>query len=238
MAPIVFLLGFADLIALAVAYTTGCAVSLFSGGGLHFVVALAATVLTLLVHCLVLLYFLGTGKSLQEAVDAHRLDPSILAWTREAKRLVFPLLGAATLTTVATAIVGGGADTGRVPPLVHGALGTLAVVLNLWAFYRQIIVMGRNSVVIAEVKKQIVVEDIFDVLDAAPTAEDELPPAYVTGRNLVFVGVNAWVPYVYMVIVMRMTGISAVPFAVFSVAALVAGAIQMARHWPRSSRRA
>lgn len=226
MAPILFLLAFADFVALGSAYTSG----LFLAHGTHFVVALGATVLTLLVHCLVLLYFMGTGKSLQEAVDAHKLDPEIITWTRTAKRRVFPLLGAAAVTTVATAIVGGGVDTGKVPALVHGALGTLAVVLNVWAFYRQILVIGENSVIIGDVKKKIVVEDIFDVLDQSPTAEDELPPAYAMGRNLVFLGLNTWVPYFYMVVVMRMSGVSPLPFAVLSVGAILVGTLKMVRH--------
>jgi len=226
------------VLALGTAWTTGCAAAWWPAPhGTHFLLALAATVITLLVHSLVLLYFLGTGKSLQEAVDAHRLDPEILTWTHTAKRRVFPLLGLAALTTVATAILGGAADTGRVPPLVHGVLGTLALVLNVWAFGRQIVVIGQNSIVIGDVKKKLVVEDIFDVLDTAPTAEDEMPAAYVTGRNVLFLGLNAWLPYIYMVVVMRMPGISALPFAVFSALAIVGGAIQMLRHRPQPARR-
>lgn len=237
MAPILFLLAAVDVIALGVACTTGLAVSCFSANpGPHFVFALIATVITLLVHSLVMLYILGTSRSLQEAVDAHGLDPEILVWTRTAKQRVMPLLGAAALTTVAAAIVGGGVDTGRVPPLVHGGLSALAVVLNVWAFGRQILVIGQNSIVIADVKKKIAVDDIFDVIEEAPCAEDGLPPAYVTGRNLVFIGVNIWAPWIYMVLVMRMRGIPTLPFAVVSVAAIAAGAVQTWRHWPAPRR--
>lgn len=230
MAPILFLLAALDFVALGVAVASGLAAS----HGLHFVLALIATIITLLVHTLVMLYILGTAKSLQEAVDAHHLDTKILVWTRTAKLRVMPLLGAAALTTVATAIVGGATDTGRVPPFVHGLMGVLTLVLNVWAFYRQLIVIGENTLVINEVKKKIAVDDIFDVIDDAPTNEDELPPAYVTGRNVVFVGVNTWVPWVYMVLVMRLQGIPTAPFALFSIATLIAGAIQMWRHWPQS----
>lgn len=231
MAPILFLLAALDFIALGVAVASGLA----AGHGLHFVLALVATIITLLVHTLVMLYILGTAKSLQEAVDAHRLDVKILLWTRTAKVRVLPLLGAAALTTVITAIVGGATDTGRVPPFVHGMLGILTLVLNVWAFYRELLVIGENTLVINEVKKKIAVDDIFDVIDEAPTNEDELPAPYVTGRNLVFVGLNTWVPWFYLVVVMRMQGIPTLPFAIFSVATTLAGAVQMYRHWPRSS---
>ena len=234
MAPIVFLLAAVDFIALGVASTTGFALSWFPGShGLHFLIALVATVITLLVHTLVMLYMLGTAKSLQEAVDAHGLDPSILAWTRTAKARVMPLLGAAALTTVATAIVGGGVDTGRVPPIVHGVLGVLTVVLNVWAFYRQILVIGQNTIVINDVKKKIAVDDIFDVIEEAPTGDEELAPEYVRGRNLVFIGVNTWVPWIYLVIVMRVQGVPTLPFAVFSIGTIVAGSIRMWRSGAR-----
>lgn len=235
MAPILFLLALVDLLALLAAAATGFAVSWVPGWtGAHFLLALGATVITLLAHCLTLLYLLGTGKSLQEAVDAHHLDPEILVWTRTAKRRAFPLLVAAAALTVATAIAGGATDSGKVPAWVHGLLGAGTLVLNVAAFYRELLVVGKNSELIESVKKTIVVEDIFDVLDHAPTAEDELPERYATGRNLFFLGLNVWLPYIYMVFVMRMRGVPAIPFAALCAAGMVSGLVLMWRHRPQA----
>jgi hypothetical protein len=80
-----------------------------------------------------------------------------------------------------------------------------------------------------------IVEGIFDVLDEAPTADGELPPRYALGRNLFFIGLNVWLPYVYLTIVMRLKGVSAIPFGVLCAAGVDSGLFLIWKHYPKAS---
>src|SRR5947209_20581062 len=56
----------------------------------HFTIGLAAALLTLLVHCIIFTYFLGTGRWVKEVKLAYRLPDAPLALrTRELNRRRF-----------------------------------------------------------------------------------------------------------------------------------------------------
>ena len=78
---------------------------------LHFLAGLFTAVGTLLTHCLIFTYFLGTGRWVKEVTLAYDLPDA--PWhkrNRELKRLVFPAALAAMLVTIATAAGGAGTD--------------------------------------------------------------------------------------------------------------------------------
>jgi hypothetical protein len=122
---------------------------------IHFSLGLTTAVLTLLVHCLIFTYFLGTGRWVKEVTLAYGLPDA--PWhkeTRELKRRTFPPALGAMLITIATAAAGAGAQLKEWPWPVHATLATLAVAVNIWACrlaYRNI---NRN----AEVLEQVMVE--------------------------------------------------------------------------------
>jgi hypothetical protein len=220
MIYILLLLSMVSLCGLFLTCLSGGAAGMYPAlNAAHFLLALGTAVGTIFAHCLVLLYFLGTGKSLEEAVEQYKLSPELLTWAQESKRRVFPLLAGSALVTVVAAIMGGGADTGRVPPFLHGLVGVAALVLNVWAFHRELTVVGRNSEILEGVKKQIAGQDVFDLLEEPATPQSR----EVLGRNLIFLGLNIWIPYIYMRYIMRMEGTPFIPFVILSVGGSVAG---------------
>src|SRR5213595_3300757 len=75
----------------------------------HFWLGLSAVLVTLLVHCLIFTYFLGTGRWVKEVALAYRLpDDPYPKLTRTLKRRTFPPALFAMLIAIATTSVGAG----------------------------------------------------------------------------------------------------------------------------------
>jgi hypothetical protein len=101
----------------------------------HFTLGLFAAVGTLLVHCLIFTYFLGTGRWVKEVGLAYRLpDEPLPKLTRRLKRQTFPPALAAMLITIATAAAGAGAQLREWPSPVHLTLAIITLAVNVWAF--------------------------------------------------------------------------------------------------------
>jgi hypothetical protein len=102
---------------------------------IHFTLGLFTAVGTLLVHCLIFTYFLGTGRWVKEVTLAYRIAD--VPWhrdTRELKRRTFPVALSAMLIAIATAAAGAGAQLQAWPWQVHATLATVTLFANLWAF--------------------------------------------------------------------------------------------------------
>ena len=70
----------------------------------HFALGLFTAIGTLLVHCIIFTYFLGTGRWVKEVSLAYRLpDAPFYKRTRELKRSSFPPALTAMLVTIGTA---------------------------------------------------------------------------------------------------------------------------------------
>jgi hypothetical protein len=147
-----------EVLALAAAITVGC-LSKFGDHSLwltHWVVGLFTALLTLAVHCLIFLYFLGTGRWVKEVGLAYDLpDAPLPRRTRELKRAAFPPALFAMLITIATVAAGAGADTGVWPWPIHLTLAILAVLVNLWAFPIEYRNLRANGVVLEAVMREV-----------------------------------------------------------------------------------
>src|SRR6266446_2323773 len=76
----------------------------------HFNLGLFTAIGTLLVHCIIFTYFLGTGRWVKEVGLAYKLpDHDLPRTTRELKRIVFPAALYAMLIAIATTAAGAGA---------------------------------------------------------------------------------------------------------------------------------
>src|SRR5437762_3839554 len=135
-------LAVADTLLLMLSYGLGVA-SKFSDGvktghstfWLHFLVGLSAAMFTLLVHCLIFTYFLGTGRWVKEVKLAYDLpDEPLPRLTRDLKRRVFPPALFAMLTAIATGAAGAAAQVEVWRWEIHATLATLTLFVNLWAF--------------------------------------------------------------------------------------------------------
>jgi hypothetical protein len=105
----------------------------------HIVAALVASLLAMFSHSWILLYLLGTGKVIRDAVREGGLDPALLAESRRLRRVGYACLLAAALLVMATFLVGGAVAGKGVTPWVHHLLAWVAVAvqgLALWIEWR------------------------------------------------------------------------------------------------------
>jgi hypothetical protein len=123
---------------------------------IHFVLGLFTAVGTLLVHCLIFTYFLGTGRWVKEVTLAYGLpDEPWHKETRELKRRVFPPALTAMLVTIAAAAAGAGAQLQAWPWQVHASVATLALLVNLGAFFLEYRTVTANAVVLDGVLREV-----------------------------------------------------------------------------------
>jgi hypothetical protein len=124
----------------------------------HFVLGLFTAILTLLVHCIIFTYFLGTGRWVKEVGLAYKLpDEPLPRLTRELKRRTFPPALAAMLITIAAAAAGAGAQhhLEQWPWQLHAALAVAALVINCWAFRIEYRNVYTNAAVIEDVLREV-----------------------------------------------------------------------------------
>jgi hypothetical protein len=126
---------------------------------LHFVLGLTTALTTLFVHCLVLTYFLGTGRWVKEVCIAYGLpDGNWPKLTREIKRRNTPRVILAMLVTIAAAAAGMAKQQQAWPGWIHLTLATVTVLLNLYVFWVELGNMELNA----------------RILDAVTTAAEQM----------------------------------------------------------------
>jgi hypothetical protein len=163
MTRIFTILASTDTLLLFVAYGLGWA-SRFSAGArtghplfwFHFILGLTAAMFTLLVHCLIFTYFLGTGRWVKEVKLAYDLpDAPLPRLTRDLKRRVFPPALFAMLAAIATGAAGAAAQVEAWPWQAHASLGTLTLLINLWAFRIESYCLRTNVGVLDDVMREV-----------------------------------------------------------------------------------
>lgn len=123
---------------------------------IHFILGLFTAVLTLMVHCLIFTYFLGTGRWVKEVGIAYSLpDEPYPKLTRELKRGTFPPALFAMLITIATSAAGAGAQLKAWPWQVHLSLACATIFINLWAFRVELRAVAINADVIDKVMAEV-----------------------------------------------------------------------------------
>ena len=110
--------------------------------GVHTRFAFFTVVGALAAWTVVGFFFAGAFAWVRENVEERRLDAALLAESRRIRNGALPLVVLATLALIAAYVIGGGADTGAVPPGVHLALALLALFLHFVAAYRTVIFVG------------------------------------------------------------------------------------------------
>jgi hypothetical protein len=125
---------------------------------IHFGLGLCTVLACLLVHCLIFIYFLGTGRWVKEVAIAYKIaDEPWPKLTRELKRATFPPALFSMLIAIAAAAAGAGAQLQAWPWYIHMSLGLATLLINLWAFRVEIrnvtINAGIIDAVLAEVDR-------------------------------------------------------------------------------------
>jgi hypothetical protein len=118
----------------------------------HFAIGLGTAIGILFVHCLIFIYFLGTGRWVKEVTLAYQLpDAPNHKLTRELKRTAFPPALFAMLIGIAAAAAGAGVHLQAWDWKVHLTLGLLTLLVNLWAFRIEYRCVAANAHVIRAV---------------------------------------------------------------------------------------
>src|SRR5262245_14314281 len=109
-----------DSLALLTTFGTGFFESAHSQSQLHFLLGLFAVLFNLGLHCLIFIYFLGTGRWVKEIALAYSLpDVPLPRLTRDLKRATFPPALWAMLVPIAAVGTGMGTQVVGWPWPVH-----------------------------------------------------------------------------------------------------------------------
>jgi amino acid transporter len=122
----------------------------------HYFIGLFTAIGILFVHCVIFIYFLGTGRWIKEVTLAYQMpDEPHHKQTRELKRKVFPPALYAMLIGIAAAAAGAGAQTQAWPWYVHMTLALATLLINLWAFRIEYDCVRTNGCVLRAVLEDV-----------------------------------------------------------------------------------
>ena len=122
----------------------------------HFTLGLFAVLFTLGVHCLIFIYFLGTGRWVKEVASAYGIpDAPLPKLTRELKRSTFPPALFAMLTPIAAAAAGAAVQWRDLNWSVHFTLAVATLAVNAWAFWVEYRNVTINVTVIDDVLREV-----------------------------------------------------------------------------------
>jgi hypothetical protein len=160
MAQLFTILAALDLLALAVTFLLGilCPTARphLDLSFPHMMFGLFSAIGTLLVHCIIFTYFLGTGRWVKEVALAYNLpDEPYYRKTRVLKRSSFPPALTAMLVTIGTAGAGAGQDTGEWSAYVHFVMAIATIAVNLWAFRVEFRDVSANVTVLDSVLAEV-----------------------------------------------------------------------------------
>jgi hypothetical protein len=138
----------------------------------HFVIGLFSAIAVLLVHCLAITYFLGTGRWVKEVCLTYGLpDECWPRQTRDIKRGNTPYAILAMLVTIATAAAGAGRQNFDWPAWIHAALAATTLVVNALVWRVEYRNMGRNLRILDEVYAET---DRIRAAAGLPSSEEAL----------------------------------------------------------------
>ena len=133
--------------------------------GTHFLVSLAALVFAALVHAIVLTYFMGTGRWMEETMLAYQLAGEEWAQQKRLKYRTIPPMIVCLLLLIASGALGAAADPaspvkyegygGMPAATVHFAVAIATLAANLIVNVCEFAAIRRNHGLIGEVMSEV-----------------------------------------------------------------------------------
>ncbi|MFO0917108.1 MAG: hypothetical protein U0872_02200 [Planctomycetaceae bacterium] len=131
----------------------------------HLLTALGAIVFATLVHALVLTYFMGTGRWLEETSSAYRLDARFYQESKTLKYRTIPALVGAFVLLVVTGAFGAAADPGSPAQFagwfglsaatIHQISAIVTLTVNACVNYLEFTSLFRNSEIIDQAMQAV-----------------------------------------------------------------------------------
>ena len=127
---------------------------------MHLLIALGASLLVLMLHAVVLTYFMGTGRWLEDTAAAYKLDDRFRAQNIRLKFGVIPGMLVCMLLVIMTAAFGAAADPlpnaeSALTSTIHFTLALTTMVLNLLVSALEYTAIARNGRLVAEVVGEV-----------------------------------------------------------------------------------
>ena len=117
----------------------------------HFLVGLLAGICTLLVHSIVMTYFIGTGRWVKEAVTRWQLDPAFDRATRKLKARSFPFAFFSMVFIIVTTILGAACDNGSAPSWLHLSAAIVTIGFNVVSYFFEYAAVEQNVALLSRV---------------------------------------------------------------------------------------
>jgi len=119
----------------------------------HIAFGIFSSLITLLAHSMMMFYFIGKGRAVKDAMTEGGLTGDFYRRIAAVRKPVFSIGTLAMVVTMVAAILGGGVDTGVLPPMVHAAIAYGAIACNLAALKIEIDALGSSSRIVDEVNR-------------------------------------------------------------------------------------
>jgi uncharacterized membrane protein len=117
----------------------------------HIGLGFFSSLIILLAHSMMMFYFIGKGKAVKDAMAEGNLTGDYYRRIATARKPVFSIGSVAMVVTMIAAILGGGVDTGVLPPMVHAMIAYGAIAANLAALKIELDALGASSRIVDEV---------------------------------------------------------------------------------------
>jgi len=117
----------------------------------HIGLGFFSSLIILLAHSMMMFYFIGKGKAVKDAMAEGNLTGDYYRRIAAARKPVFSIGSVAMVVTMIAAILGGGVDTGALPPMVHAMIAYGAIAANVAALKIELDALGASSRVVDEV---------------------------------------------------------------------------------------
>ena len=131
----------------------------------HMLTALSALCFATLVHAIVLTYFMGTGRWIEETSNAYRLPATFFARSQAIKYRTIPAMVGAFLLLLGTGALGAAADPaatmqsngwlGVTPATWHLTSAIVTVLANIGVNYLEFMALEHNGEIIDQVLAEV-----------------------------------------------------------------------------------
>jgi hypothetical protein len=119
----------------------------------HISYGFFSALVTLLAHSMMMFYLIGKGKAVKDAMAEGNLTGDHYRRLTAVRKPVFSIGTLAMAVTMAAAVLGGGVDTGVLPPMVHATIAYGAILSNLVAVKTEIDALNASSRIVDEVNR-------------------------------------------------------------------------------------
>ena len=102
---------------------------------MHILAGLFVAIFTCLIHSIIFVYFLGTGKSVKTACEEYKLEGDFVRITRKLKGRAFPFALFGSLAIMGAAFTGGAVSTHALATPIHLTTIFIAFGINIVCFF-------------------------------------------------------------------------------------------------------